>query len=221
MKKRTSLLLTAFGVLLLLSALSWLNREWLIAKVYLWTLETEGRVEALEVSRVVEMLNIQPGDVVADVGAGTGLFSFPMAGAAGAEGLVYAVDINQDLLAHIDKVVRSDGIYTIRTVLGGEEDPRIPELVDLIFICNSLHHIDNRGDYLKTLSRYLRPGGRLAVIDFRDEDSPHLIPSLNFSQNELETWAKRAGYRMLEEHQFLEKNFFLVYGCETYPATLK
>ena len=221
MKKRTGLLLTALGALLLLLALLWLNREWLIAKVYIWTLETQGRVEALEVSRVVEMLNIQAGDVVADVGAGTGLFSLPMAKAAGADGLVYAVDINQDLLAHLDEVVKSAGVHNIRTVLGGEEDPRIPEPVDLIFICNTLHHISNRGDYLKTLSRYLRRGGRLAVIDFRDGDSPHLIPSMNFSQNDLLTWTKAAGYKMLEEHRFLEENFFLLYTCETCPATLK
>ena len=81
-----------------------------------------------------------------------------------------------------------------------------PELLDWIFVCNTPHHIDNRSDYLKILSRYLRSGGRLVGIDFR---------------NDLETWTKRAGHIMLEQHQFLEENFLLDCTCETFTTTLE
>ena len=74
-------------------------------------------------SRVVGILNVQPGDVVADVGAGTGMFFLPMAEASGAEDLVNIVDINRDLRAHVDELIRSGGIHNIRAALGGEEDP--------------------------------------------------------------------------------------------------
>ena len=166
--------------------------------------------ENLQVDRVVRTLRLQTGQKVADVGAGTGIFSFPLAEAAGDSGLVYAVDVNPELLSHIEETARVEGIENIQTVLTAENDPLIPEAVDLIFLCDTLHHIDNQAEYVKTLGKYLRAGGRVAVIDF-GEDSPHLLPSMKYSLAELNKWMQVAGYALVEEHDFLQDNFFVIH----------
>ena len=95
-------------------------------------MEWEGRVASLKIEQVIEALQIEAGQRVADVGAGTGLFSRPLAGAVGDEGIVYAVDINSELLQHIEDRARREGTGNIRTVLSGPDDPLLPETVDLI-----------------------------------------------------------------------------------------
>ncbi len=209
MTRRYCLALIA-GIVIVLSFFTWLNREWIIGKVYLYTLESTDRVENLQVDRVIQALRLQTGQKVADVGAGTGIFSFPLAEATGDSGKVYAVDVNPELLSHIEETARAEGVENIQTVLAAENDPLIPEAVDLIFLCDTLHHIDNQAEYVKTLRRYLRAGGRVAVIDF-GEDSPHLLPSMKYSLVELKKWMQAAGYELVEEHDFLQDNFFVIH----------
>lgn len=218
MRKRSRLLPLALGVLVILSVLVWIQKDWLVAKIYMWTLESQGRVKNLQIERVIRALEIEPGQRLADVGAGTGLFSRPLARAAGQGGVVYAVDINPELLSHIEETAKREGIRNIRTVLAMEDDPQIPEPVDLIFLCDTLHHIDNRAGYMKTLRRYLRADGRIAIVDFA-RNSPHIIPSMKYSLTELEDWMEAAGYEPVGRHEFLDSNFFVVYKCPECPAS--
>ena len=211
---RTRVLLVTLAVLL---ALGWIGRDWLLARAYVYTLESGARVSGLQVDNVVETLAIEPGSRIADVGSGTGLFSRPLARAAGRDGVVYAVDINATLLAHVEETARDEGLEAIRTVLAAEDDPRIPEAVDLIFLCDTLHHIDNRGAYLKTLRRYLKAGGRVAVIDFTSQSSPHLSSARQYSLAELDEWMEAAGFDQVQRHDFLATNFFVVFECATCP----
>lgn len=177
---------------------------------YIKMLESERRVQNLQIDRVVETLKLTPGQQVADIGAGSGLFTRPIARKVGEKGTVYAVDIDPDLLKHIDKTARDEKLSNVRTVLAAEDDPRIPEPVDLVVIIDTLHHINNQPVYLKNLRRYLRPSARIAVIDFT-EIWPPGHEQMKFSLEQLEGWMKGAGFARVEKHDFLNNNFFVIY----------
>jgi len=177
---------------------------------YIEILESADRVRKLQVERVVEVLNLKPGEVVADLGAGSGLFTRPIAREVGPSGTVYAIDIDSVLLAHIEETARREGLNNIETVQANEYDPRIPEEVNLVLICDTLHHIDNRPAYLKALRRYLKPGGRIAIIDLEKNWPPG--HDLNkFTVSELLTWMGDAGFRVDQRFDFLEDNFFITF----------
>jgi len=95
-------------------------------------------------------------------------------------------------------------------VLAATDDPRIPEPVDLVLICDTLHHIENRDAYLKTLARYVKPGGRVAVIDF-SERWPEGHEPMRYSESQLDGWMTGAGVRRTASHDWLENSFFVIY----------
>lgn len=177
---------------------------------YIQILESADRVKKLQVDRVIDVLDLQPGEVVADLGAGSGLFTRPIAREIGADGTVYAIDIDSALLAHIDETARQAGLDNIETVLASEYDPRIPEDVSLVLICDTLHHIDNRPAYLQTLRQYLKAGARIAIIDF-ERNWPPGHDENKFTMAELLTWMDDAGYRKDKKFDFLEDNFFITF----------
>jgi cyclopropane fatty-acyl-phospholipid synthase-like methyltransferase len=177
---------------------------------YTKLLESERRVESLQIDRVIETLKIESGQKVADIGAGSGLFSRPIARRLGAKGIVYAIDIDDGLLKHIDKTAAEQNLTNIRTVLCKEDDPKIPEPVDLIVIIDTLHHIANQGAYLKNLHHYLKPSGRVAIIDF-SKTWPPGHENMKFAFEDLENWMKAAGFAQVEKYDFLDNNFFVVY----------
>jgi ubiquinone/menaquinone biosynthesis C-methylase UbiE len=180
---------------------------------YIRILESAERVKKLQVDRVVTKLGIQPGDRVADLGAGSGLFTRPLAREVGPEGIVYAVDIDKDLLGHIEVTALDENLTNIKTVLAAEYDPRIPDKVDLVLICDTLHLIRNPDIYLRDLTRYLRASGRVAVIDYQDY-WPQRYEAAKYTVEELDRWLTAAGYRMDQSFDFLEDNFFVVYRLE-------
>ena len=198
----------------------WLARDWIGARLYIAVLEWDERVTSLQVEKVLETLALQPGDSVADIGSGSGLFTRPLARLVGPEGSVYAVDIDATLLAHVERTAGVAGLTNIVPILAVEDDPKLPGPVDLLLLCNTLHHIEEQESYLATLRSYLRPGGRIAIIDFRAGQSPHVVQSLRLDRDELEGWLEKAGYRAAEAPEFLEENFFLIHDCPTCPATV-
>jgi len=187
-----------------------------VARAYIALLEWDWRVRKLQVERVTGVLGVVPGQKVADLGAGSGVFSRSLARAVGPDGVVYAVDINQQLLSFIEESASEQGIRNVRTILATEDDPLLPEPVDLIFICDTFHHIADRAEYLKNIRRYLRPSGRVAVIDFIK--SPHLFSSAKYSLPELERWLTEAEYQPIGRYTFLQNSFFVLYVCPTCPA---
>jgi ubiquinone/menaquinone biosynthesis C-methylase UbiE len=206
------------SVLLLVGTAAWVQRDWIVAKAYIALLEWDWRVRKLQVERVTGVLAVVPGQKVADLGAGSGVFSRSLAKVIGPEGIVYAVDINPRLLEYVESSSRKQGLSNVKTVLATETDPLLPEPVDLILICNTLHHISSRPEYLQNLRRYLRPSGRLAIIDFIK--SPHLFSSSKYSLTELERWLAEAGYQPTGRYSFLQNNFFVLYACPTCPEPI-
>ncbi len=177
---------------------------------YIKLLESERRITELQVERVITTLKIKPGQRIADLGAGSGLFTRPAARASGEKGVVYAIDIDAELLKYIAQTARAQQLTNIRPILAAEDDPKLPEPVDLIMIFDTLHHIGHQAVYLKNLKRYLRPAGRIAVIDF-SVTWPQGHESMKYALDDLEGWMKAAGFKRIEKYDFLSNDFFVVY----------
>lgn len=172
-------------------------------------LEEPSRVARLQVSKVVAALDLKSGMSAADLGAGSGLFTRSIAKVV-APGRVYAVDIEPKLLAIIAGGAKDAGLSNVETVLGEAADPKLPGTVDLLFICDALHHIANPGTYLKTIRRYLAPGGRVAVIDYRT-NWPEGHETLQFSTEQFARWAADAGLTRVASHDWIQDSFFVIY----------
>jgi len=162
--------------------------------------------------RVIAELKLHPGDLVADLGAGGGYFTFRLAQVVGPQGTVYAVDIDPDMIDLIQKNARERNAANVVTVAARADDPLLPAPVDLIFTVDTFHHFENRVEYLKGLKKYLRPSGRIAIIDF-DRRAwieglwHHYTPS-DFIKREME----QAGYSLAQEFTFLERQSFLIFA---------
>ena len=129
--------------------------------------EIESREVYKAREAVLQACEIKPGEVIADVGAGTGFFSRLFAKRTGWDGWVYSVDISTRFLQHIADRATDDGIENLTTVLGTAVSIRLPpESVDLVFVCDTYHHFETPAATLGSIYRALRPGGRIVLIDF-------------------------------------------------------
>jgi len=188
------------------------------ANEWVTTLEGPHRVAAQKIEEVLAKLSLKSGTVVADIGAGSGLFSRALAKAVGPAGKVYAVDIQTDLLDYINKRNKEEHIPNVHTILGEFNDPKLPTPdVDLAFIHDVLHHIQNRAVYLKALTTYMKPNGRVAIIDMNSSDpnTPHKNqPELLVAREEILHWMSDAGFKLVEEYPdlFPGKKWFLIFG---------
>ena len=176
------------------------------------TLEAPARVEGLKIEQIIAALKLNAGDVVADLGAGTGLFEAPLAYAVG-RGRVYAVEIDKGFLAEIDRKVDELHIATIETVLGTPTDPKLPTRgVDLALMHDVLHHVEQRQAYLKSVAGYMKPTGRIAVVEFHPQDSPHKAePSLVVSKEQAAVWMAEAGFVPAEDIALFPDKWFVIY----------
>ena len=155
---------------------------------------------------VLAALALKPGEVIADLGAGTGYFARRFAGHAAK---VYAIDIDEELL----KRVRAGASANLEAILAAPDDPRLPEAsVDTIFICDTLHHIANRAAYYPKLAKALKPGGRIVNIDFYKKPLPvGPPPGMKLSEEEVIAEFKTAGFRLVKTFDFLPYQYFLVF----------
>jgi SAM-dependent methyltransferase len=159
---------------------------------------------------VIEALELAPDAVVADVGAGTGYFSARLATML-PKGKVYAVDVEPDMVKHLAERAKREGKPNMQAVQGAFDDPKLPEKVDLILFVDVHHHIDEREKYFRNLRASLKPGGRVAIIDFRP-DAPMGPPKrTRIAAEKVKTELKAAGYSLAEEHPFLPNQYFLVF----------
>jgi arsenite methyltransferase len=183
-------------------------KEWIKSAFYISHMEGENRVSEMQLDRVVATLGLDAGDLVADIGAGSGLFSRKIAEKVGPHGRVYAADINRDLLRHIDEVNREKGVNNIITVAAIEDDPKIPAPVDLIFICDTMHYIDNQEKYVKRMSSYLKQRGRIAVISFKRSWPPL---ANRFTEDDLTAWMKNAGMDPAGSYDFIQDQYLMIF----------
>jgi SAM-dependent methyltransferase len=157
---------------------------------------------------VVSALVTRSDLVVVDIGSATGYFPVRFARAC-PEGFVYGADIEPDMVYYLNDRARDEGLENLVSTLASPEDPHLPVPVDLVFICNTYHHIDGRIDYFRRLQEQLRPGARVAVVDYRvssERGPPHKLHSA-----EVEAEMIEAGYELAERHTFLPEQYFLVF----------
>jgi arsenite methyltransferase len=181
---------------------------------WLRLLESNNRVARLKVDEAVAQLKLAPGATVADIGAGSGLFTLPLAKVVGPTGKVYAVDIDAGLVAHIAEKARDAKVSNVQAVLGAFTDPKLPARdVDVAFIFDVLHHVENRAEYLRNLATYLKPAGRIAVIDFHPELGPHKDdPTLQITREQTRAWMAAAGFKPVAEHALYQDKWYVIYG---------
>lgn len=163
---------------------------------------------------VMKFLGIAPGSAVADLGAGTGYFTVHLAHVVGSAGRVYAVDIEPSLIEHLTDRARRNGLSQVTALLAEPSDPRLPAgALDLIFVCDTWHHIDDRVSYLRRLAATLKPGGRVAIVDYRDGDLPVGPPRGHKLSREavLEEFTQ-GGFALVAESKDLPYQYLLVFG---------
>ena len=159
---------------------------------------------------VIEALALAPDAVVADIGAGTGYFSVRFAHMV-PKGRVYGVDTEPGMVKHLSERAKQAGLKNVTAVQAKPGDPRLPEKTDLIIFVDVYHHVEERDRYFRQLQKSLKPGGRIAVIDFR-MDSPVGPPKdARIEPNRVKDEMKRAGYALAQEHAFLPNQYFLVF----------
>ncbi len=129
--------------------------------------ERESREVYQARNEILQAVGVEPGQTVADIGAGTGLFTMLFAGATGPTGCVYAVDIAPKFIKHIDDRARRSGHTNIQTVRCKEDSVELPPgAVDVAFICDTYHHFEYPRSSTTSLYRAMRPGGRVVIVDF-------------------------------------------------------
>ena len=186
--------------------------EWTATEWIPW-LERPARLTELNIDPIVAALALRRGNVVADIGAGAGVFEPALAEAVSPEGKIYANEIEQAFLDHIDARMRERHVQNVVTVLGGPEDPRLPARdVDVVLLHVVLHHVADRARFLAITATYLKPSGRIAVIEVppgaSDEDQRPFV-----SREQVDVWMKAAGLQPIRTIDFLlPGRWFVIYG---------
>lgn len=183
---------------------------------YIGMLERESRAGMQMPDRIMATLALREGERVADVGAGSGYFTLPVAAAVGPTGKVWATDIRQEMLDHIAGRLREAGLDNVELALVAPDDPQLPAGgVDTILMVDVFHYIRERTAYGLKLRDALAPGGRLVVIDFRyDPDAVREFappPEQQVARETLDADLAAAGFRVREAHDFLPEQYFVVY----------
>lgn len=182
-------------------------------KGFVGRFEVESREVFAHRRAIVKACNLRPGMAVADVGAGTGLFTMLFAEAVGKTGRVYAVDIAPKFIAHIEEKARKAGFQNIVGVVGTDRSVELPpESIDLAFICDTYHHFEFPYRTMESVHRALRPGGQVVVIDFHrieGKSSDWVLGHVRAGQEEFTREILKSGFRLIGEEPLLKENYFL------------
>jgi len=164
--------------------------------------------------QILETLELQPRQNVADIGAGGGYFSLRFAELVGREGKVLAVDTNSGFLEFIKNSAEEKGLDNVETVLATENGLTLPENVDLVFMRNVCHHIPNRPEYFRKLKDFLKPGGRIATVEYRNAKHlsfrgmfGHYVPKETIIKE-----MDEAGYQLQKDLDFLPEQTFTIFS---------
>src|SRR5262249_4969811 len=153
------------------------------------------------------------GTTVADIGAGTGLFTPLLAQAVGPKGMVYAVDIAKDFLAHIDQRAAAAGLQNVRTVLCTERSVELPpNSIDLACVCDTYHHCEYPQSTMASLYSALRASGEVVIVDFKripGQSSEWVLNHVRAGQEVFTSEIEAAGFKRIAQVDSLKDNYIL------------
>ncbi len=183
---------------------------------FLGKFEVESREVYARRKEIAAACQIQPGQTVADIGAGTGLFTRMFADTVGTDGRVIAVDIAQKFLDHIVATTREAGQRNVETVLCKADSTELPpDSVDVAFICDTYHHFEFPLKTMASLHRALKPGGRVVLVDFRRVEGTStdwVMNHVRAGQEVFEAEIVQSGFKKVyEERELLKENYFAVF----------
>lgn len=177
--------------------------------------EDPARAEWQKPEDVVKKLELKPGDTVADIGAGTGYFTRLLAIAVGHKGKAIGLDIEPAMVEYMKGDAKKRGLTNYEARVVKPDDAGLsPQSVNVIFICNTYHHIENRVNYLKRLSKALKPNGRVVIVDFYKKPLPVGPQSVahKISEEDVKKEFKKAGYRLTKSLDFLPYQYYLEFS---------
>lgn len=175
-------------------------------------LERPGRESEEFPNRVIQALELEASDVVADIGAGTGYFTFRFSPFV-SEGLVLAVDIQEDMLDIINERITSEQVANVEPILGTITNPNLPaDSVDLAIIISSYHEFSNPREMMENIVTALRPGGRFVLVEYRGEDPTIPVSTLRrMTQDQAIKEMRLVGLRWKETKDFLPQQHFMIF----------
>ena len=162
---------------------------------------------------LVAALGLRPGMWVADLGAGTGYFSRHLDAAVRPGGVVFAVDTEPNLVAHLRSRAEKERTATVLPVLASFDDPRLPPgALDLVLIVDTYHHLDDRLGYLRRLAQSLKPDGRIAIVDWQKHAIPvGPPPEHKLARAQVVREMAAAGFMLAAEPDLLPHQYFLIF----------
>lgn len=201
-------------------------------KEWIRRLERPDRIPGLKIDDVISCLNLKPGDVVADIGAGTGAYTIPFAKAVAPRGLALAVDIWPELIEYVGEKAAAAHVGNVQPVLASRDDPRLPPRgVDVAFFHDVFHNVNDRQAYLRLLVTYIKPGGRIAIVE-QEFDDPIAqkwdIPEDRITREQLQDWMTNVGFELRSEFDIFQgannppgagmpARWFVVYSARPAP----
>lgn len=173
------------------------------------------REEEERLTKLIELLDLKPGETVADIGAGSGVITEKLARAVGAEGTVYAVDIQDEMLLLIRERMKAEGIENVVPVLGEIEDPKLKaNSVDLALLVDVYHEFSHPYEMTRAMAKSLKPGGRIAFVEYRKED-PRIpikeVHKMSEAQVKKELLQPEFGLEWVETHEELPRQHVIVF----------
>jgi SAM-dependent methyltransferase len=172
--------------------------------------DSPGRDERLQINRVMDILGIAPGKSVADVGAGSGWFTVRAAKRVGADGLVYAVDINPEAVKYVGERAQKEQLQNVKTIFSKADDPLLAAgSVDAVLMLKTYHEVAQPVVLLRNLRGALRPGAKVGVIDRNGNGEDHGV-----GRDVVIREAKEAGFELLKQYDFVKgdkMDYFLVF----------
>jgi ubiquinone/menaquinone biosynthesis C-methylase UbiE len=189
------------------------------ANGYIGMLERDEREEFQKSPEIMHALALEPGECVADVGAGSGYFTIPIAKAVGPTGRVLAIDIRQEMLDYIAERLKAEHLENVELMKVEPDDPLLPPGgVDLILMVDTIHYIKERTRYAEKLRAGLAPAGRLVIIDYIpkswDERPWGPPPEQHLPKETLNADLAKAGLKVVKEYDFLPEQYFVVYQAQ-------
>lgn len=164
--------------------------------------------------QVMDALGIADGSVVADVGAGGGWFTVRLARRVGPRGVVFAQDVQRQMIEAIDRRVQREGLRNVRLVLGRDDDTRLPaDAFDAVLMVDAYHEVEKRVELLRSIRAALKPSGRMGIVDFKkDGFGPGPDMDERIDPSDIVRDAEQAGLRLLAHETFLPYQYLLVFG---------